>query len=218
MHQWPTGTNEYMRHNGQVSFRPSLWIPRSVVGFQSLSGLSQHKSFQRLELCGVPSLSARISRCLLHLTQNQIPPLTISCYLGTESSFQRSWQESFLSENLFRLVEALTSTNPSFREPGSPQQLSPALVQQWYGLSELKLLSRPDSKIQFANVKHLLMKEIFSLKKLKGGVQSYSKEGILLIEDTSGKRKSLKKFTLLTKYPTFPHILIHTSMRYGNHF
>lgn len=50
----------------------------------------------------------RKSGCLL--AQKQTLPLTILCYLGTETRFQWGRQESFMVESLLRLAKPLTST------------------------------------------------------------------------------------------------------------
>lgn len=56
MQVWPSGTNGYVGHNGQVPVWTCLWIPRSVVCFQSLN-------FHSLELCGGLSITRTSGAC-----------------------------------------------------------------------------------------------------------------------------------------------------------
>lgn len=104
----------------EASFWTCLCIPRSVVGFQLSKRFKPVPEFPKAGVLQSGASLTRISRCLLHFIENQILPLTILCYLGTESRFPWGWQESFLLKNSFRLLEPLASTKPSFWELGSP--------------------------------------------------------------------------------------------------
>ena len=147
-HKWK---GEHVCTSGQVeptdewdsedaSFWTCLCIPRSVVGAWSSAEWRQpHKNIKVL----VP----------LHREPN--PTFDYLMLSGDWIKVPMGWQESFLLKDLFRLLELLAK--PSFWELGSLQFLFTVLNHSMVS-QELKLLSEPDSQIQFASIKNILMK------------------------------------------------------------